>query len=54
VWRYIKNNRLPNFAPPDLVVLREAVTGELDRVRERPDLLRGFVRYTRLPIPLGE
>ena len=54
VWRYIKNSRLPNFAPPDLGVLRATVTGELDRVQRRPDLLRGFVRYTRLPIPVGE
>jgi transposase len=54
VWRYIKNNRLPNFAPADLGVMRVTLTAELDRVRGRPDLLRGFVRYTRLPIPIRE
>jgi transposase len=53
VWRYIKFSRLPNFAPPDLAALREAVSRELEHVRCRPELLRGFVRYTRLPIPMG-
>jgi transposase len=51
VWRYIKNNRLPNFTPPGLGELRVRLTDELELVRGRPELLRGFVRYTNLPIP---
>jgi hypothetical protein len=50
VWRYIKHARLPNYAPADLGELRRKVTAELDRVRRRPNLLRGFVRFTKLPV----
>jgi len=50
IWRYIKHHRLPNYAPPDLGVLRQTVTAELDRLRTRPDLLRGFVRFTKLSV----
>jgi hypothetical protein len=50
IWRYIKHHRLPNYAPPDLGVLRQTVTAEMDRLRKRPDLLRSFVRFTKLPI----
>jgi transposase len=50
IWRYIKTNRIPNYAPSDLGVLRSTLTDELNRLRKRPDLLRGFIRYTELPI----
>ncbi len=50
IWRYVKTNRLPNFAPPTLAELRQTVTVELDRLRKRPDLLRGFVRFSKLPV----
>jgi transposase len=50
IWRHIKYGRIPNYAPPNLVELRQTVTAELDRLRKRPDLLRGFVRFTRLPV----
>jgi transposase len=50
IWRYIKHDRLPNYAPPDLSELRRTVTAELDRLRKRPDLLRGFIRFTKLPV----
>ena len=50
IWRYIKHDRIPNYAPPDLGELRRTVTAELDRLRKRPNLLRGFVRFTKLPV----
>jgi transposase len=50
IWRYIKHDRLANYAPPDLGVLRQTVTAELNRLRKRPDLLRGFIRFTKLPV----
>jgi transposase len=52
VWGYVKYHRLPNFTPPDLGVLRSSVIQELDRVAGRSDLLRAFVRATKLPIGL--
>jgi transposase len=50
IWRYIKHDRIPNYAPHDLCELRQKVTAELERLRRLPDLLRGFVRFTKLPI----
>jgi transposase len=50
IWRYIKHDRLPNYAPPDLCELRRMVTAELNRLRKRPSLLRGFIRFTKLPV----
>lgn len=50
IWRYIKNNRIPNYAPPNLDELRRTVTAELARLRRRQGLLKGFVRFTRLPV----
>lgn len=50
IWRHIKHDRIPNYAPPDLGELRQTVAAELDRLRKRPDLLRGFVRFTKLPV----
>jgi transposase len=52
VWGYGKYHRLPNFTPPDLGVLRSSVIQELDRVSGRCDLLRAFVRATKLPLAL--
>lgn len=52
IWRYLKNNRLPNYTPLDLGVLRTTLTEELNRLRDRPDLLKSFIRYTKLPIDL--
>jgi DDE superfamily endonuclease/winged helix-turn-helix protein len=52
VWGYVKYHRLPNFTPPDLGVLRSRIVEELDRVSGRCDLLRAFVRATKLPLPL--
>ena len=50
IWRHIKYGRIPNYAPPNLCDLRQTVTAELSRLRKRPDLLRGFVRFTKLPV----
>jgi putative transposase len=50
IWRYIKHNRLPNYSAPDLPALRSKVTAELQRLRDLPELLRSFIRYTKLPI----
>jgi transposase len=50
IWGYIKYSRLANYAPPDLEELRGTVTGELDRLRGEEDLLRSFVRRTKLPV----
>jgi transposase len=52
IWRYVKYGRLPNYTPSDLDVLRAKVTEELDRLRGRSELLKSFVRFTRLPIDL--
>jgi transposase len=52
IWRYVKYNRLPNYTPPDLQALRSKVTEEFERLRGRPDLLKSFVRFTKLPIDL--
>jgi transposase len=50
IWGYIKYGRLPNYTPPDLDVLRATVTEELDRLRQNEDLLRSFIRHTKLPL----
>jgi transposase len=52
VWGYVKYHRLPNFTPADLGVLRSSVIQELDWVAGRCDLLRAFVRATKLPLAL--
>jgi transposase len=50
IWGYVKYGRLPNFTPPDLDVLRATVTAELDRLRQQEELLRSFIRHTKLPV----
>lgn len=50
IWRYVKYHRLANYAPTELSALREAVTMELESLKERPDLLKSFVRFTKLPV----
>lgn len=52
IWRYIKYGRLANYTPPDLGILRHKVTEELERLKGRVELLRSFVRFTKLPIDL--
>jgi transposase len=50
IWGYTKYSRLPNFTPPDLDVLRTTLTAELDRLRQEEQLLRSFIRHTKLPL----
>jgi transposase len=50
IWGYVKHGRLPNYTPPELGLLRVAVTAELDRLREEEQLLRSFIRQTKLPL----
>jgi transposase len=49
VWGWTKYGRLANLAAENREVLWDAVVGELIEVKYRPDLLRGFIRQTRLP-----
>jgi transposase len=51
IWRYVKYARLPN-TPPNLDALRRKVVEELERLRHCPELLKSFVRFTKLPIDL--
>jgi transposase len=48
IWRYIKHNRLSNFAPPDLDELRGVVTAELNRLCGLPSLLQSFIDFAKL------
>jgi transposase len=50
IWGYVKHGRLPNYTPPELGLLRATVTAELDRLREEEELLRSFIRHTKLPL----
>lgn len=50
VWGYVKYNRIPNFAPPDLGVLRSTLTVEFDRVGSMPELLMSLIGSTGLPL----
>jgi transposase len=52
IWRYTKYSRLANYCPPDLFVLRRRITGELNRLQGLPELLKSFIRFTKLPINL--
>jgi len=49
IWGYIKYGRLPNYTPPDLDVLRDTVTAELDRLYQEEELLRAFIRLETSP-----
>lgn len=50
IWGYIKYGRLANYTPPDLEVLRTTITEELNRLRQEEELLRSFIRHTKLPL----
>jgi hypothetical protein len=50
IWGYVKYGRLPTYTPPDLDVLRNTVTTELDRLQKEEELLRSFIRHTKLPL----
>jgi len=50
-WSYVKYARLANYAPPNLIVLRDQITAEFRRIQKRPDLLRSFFDHTGLSLP---
>jgi putative transposase len=52
IWRHVKYGKLSNYTPPDLGMLRRQVGAELDQLQNRPDLLKAFVRFTKLSIDL--
>jgi transposase len=52
IWRPVKYRKLSNYTPSDLGVLRKQVREELDQLQDRPDLLKAFVRFTKLSIDL--
>jgi transposase len=49
-WFYIKYDRLPNFCPANLGVLRPTLKRELQRLQRSQRLLRSFIRYSDLPL----
>jgi hypothetical protein len=51
LWRWLKYDRLCNFAPRDAVHLNERVVGELEAVRQDQELLQSFFHQSALPLP---
>ena len=51
-WAHLKGNALANDCPNDLAELTRHVRRGARRARARPDLLRSFVRATKLPLRL--
>lgn len=49
VWGWTKSGRLANLAAHDTDELWDHVIDELVTAKHSPDLLRGFVRQTKLP-----
>jgi len=52
VWTHVKYGRLANYAPSDAKQLRRRLSYEFKRLRQRPDLLASFVRFSKLSIRL--
>jgi transposase len=51
LWRWLKYDRLCNFAPRDAHHLNEVVIRELDAIRDDQELLRAFFHLSDLPMP---
>ncbi len=51
-WFYLKYNRLANYTPATMAKLRRAVKSEIKRLQSKPDLLRSFIRQTKVPLAL--
>jgi transposase len=49
VWGWAKYGRLANLAAESVEWLWDSVWDELERAKGRPDLLRSFIRETKLP-----
>ena len=52
VWSNLKYHRLANHGIDDVAELHDRAEQEARVISSRPDLLRGFVRATPLPIRL--
>jgi transposase len=52
VWSYLKLNPLANFAPNDADELARAARRHTRRLRQRSDLIRGFLRSSHLSLRL--
>jgi transposase len=48
VWRHLKYAELPNFSPDSLLDLTQAIRKASMRMRQRPKLLRSFIKQTGL------
>jgi transposase len=51
VWAWLKYDRLCNFPPRDAGHLNEAITRELDPIRDDQSRLQNFFHASRLPLP---
>ena len=51
LWRYLKYDRLCNFAPRDAPHLDRAIVRELEPIRDDQQLLRSFFHQSGLPLP---
>lgn len=51
VWTWLKYSRLCNFAPQDAHDLNEAISRELDPIRDDQPRLCNFFHASRLPLP---
>jgi DDE superfamily endonuclease len=51
LWRWLKYDRLCNFAPRDALHLDRAIVRELEPIREDQQLLRSFFHQSDLPLP---
>lgn len=51
LWRWLKHGRLCNFCPRDATALNEAISRELDPIRDNQALLSSFFHQSRLPLP---
>jgi hypothetical protein len=49
VWGWTKYGRLSNLAAENIDILEDHVVDELIEVKYRPDLLKAFIRQTKLP-----
>ena len=54
VWQYVKCARSTDYPTTDLSELRQFVTEELEKLKNRPDLLASFIRRTKLPLELPD
>ncbi len=50
LWFYLKYDRFPNYAPTTVAKLRRTVESEIKNVQRQPDLLRSFIRQSKVPL----